>query len=314
MIPSWATGGVLSAPPTPLITTGYVAGNSLAAQNFNWILNHITLEINNVLTDGGQAQNSAVDTQLRSAIRAMILSKVWPSLYIALSVGSPYSLVNGSYGTVDVTTGATGYQVVLPSAQSALAIGFEVDLRKADSGSGSVLVTVTAGDYLAGYLNGQWQVTEQYGHVKVRPVQVGGAYGWIVESCDGTVFRSSINTTQTQASPAQNSWYNRGGSITVPPGVYEVEYSCCVSDLGSYTTYTTLSTANNSESDPDLSAALPYSAAPTPCPVSRKKRVVVSVSTTFYLNIGTMSASANTLQLIAGGMGGNIRIEAKRVG
>jgi hypothetical protein len=68
MIPSWATGGVLSAPPTPLITTGYIAGNSFAAQNFNWLLNHITLELNNVLTAAGVAQNSAVDNQLATAL------------------------------------------------------------------------------------------------------------------------------------------------------------------------------------------------------------------------------------------------------
>ena len=68
MIPSWATGGVLTAPPTPLITTGYIAGNSFAAQNFNWLLNHITLELNNVLTAAGVAQNSAVDNQLATAL------------------------------------------------------------------------------------------------------------------------------------------------------------------------------------------------------------------------------------------------------
>jgi hypothetical protein len=313
MIPSWATGGVLSAPPTPLITTGYVAGNSLAAQNFNWILNHITLELNNVLTDGGQAQNSAVDTQLRSAIRAMILSKVWPSLYIALSVGSPYSLVNGSYGTVDVTAGATGYQVVLPSAQSALAIGFEVDLRKADSGSGSVLVTVAAGDYLAGYLNGTWQVTEQYGHVKVRPVQVGGAYGWIVESCDGTVYRNVITSTQT-ASTATGIWTNQGGSLTLNPGVYELEYSADVYDASAPANlFATLSTGSTTETDKDFSAGGNSVSSAAQCPVSRKKRVLLSVTTTFYLN-AMQNHGTDTIGFIAGAGYGNIRIEAKRVG
>ena len=311
MIPSWATGGVLTAPPTPLITTGYVAGNSLAAQNFNWILNHVTLEINNVLTAGGQAQNSAVDNQLLTAINGLIAR----ATYIALSVGSPYALANGSYGTVDVTTGATGYQVVLPSAQSALAIGFEVDLRKADSGAGSVLVTVAAGDYLAGFLNGQWQVTEQYGHVKLRPVRVGGAYGWAVQSCDGTVYRSVITSTQSQASPTVNQWYNRGGTLALKPGVYELSWQATpVVAVAGAIVAATLSTGSSSESDIDFTGCVYTNYSIASASLSRSKRVVIAVNTTYYLNVESEAAGATSVNFNAGSGLGNTRIEAKRVG
>jgi hypothetical protein len=72
MIPSFSTGGVLTAPPSPLITGGYVPGNTLAAQHLNWFLNHLTLELNNLLTAGGVVQNSGVDTQVASAIANLI--------------------------------------------------------------------------------------------------------------------------------------------------------------------------------------------------------------------------------------------------
>lgn len=72
MIPSFSTGGVLTAPPGALITGGYVPGNTLAAQHVNWILNHLTLELNNVLTAGSVVQNSAVDNQLATAIANLI--------------------------------------------------------------------------------------------------------------------------------------------------------------------------------------------------------------------------------------------------
>ena len=175
MIPSFATAGVLTAPSGALIASGYIPGNPLAAQNLNWYLNHLTMEINAVLTAGGVAQNSAVDTQLQSSIVNQILS-LGGQGYLAKNSGSPYNLSLATlYGTVDVTAGGSAYVVKLPDAATAYALGYEVDIRKADAGAGYVTVQLqTAANYLANVLNGSWDVTEQYGHVRLRAIPVLG--------------------------------------------------------------------------------------------------------------------------------------------
>ena len=71
MLPVWGTAAVLVAPPAPLFTTGYVAGNTLPAQYWNYLFFHLTKELNNVLTAAGVAQSGSVDTQLLQSIRAL---------------------------------------------------------------------------------------------------------------------------------------------------------------------------------------------------------------------------------------------------
>jgi len=72
MIPIFGTSAVLVAPPAPLLSSGYVAGNTLVAQHFNYQLNHLTKELNNVLSMAGVTQNASVDTQLTTAIQILI--------------------------------------------------------------------------------------------------------------------------------------------------------------------------------------------------------------------------------------------------
>lgn len=68
MIPQFATAGVLIAAPAPLLVSGYVPGNTLAAQHLNWYLGHLTAELNNVLSAQGLSQNSSDDSQILKAI------------------------------------------------------------------------------------------------------------------------------------------------------------------------------------------------------------------------------------------------------
>lgn len=62
------TAGSLIAPGAGLISSGYVAGNTLAAQNLNWYLKHISGELNSILSAAGIAPNANDDTQVRKAI------------------------------------------------------------------------------------------------------------------------------------------------------------------------------------------------------------------------------------------------------
>jgi hypothetical protein len=68
MIPVFGTAAVLTAPSAPLLSSGYVPGNPLAAQHLNFYLYHLTKELNNVLTAVGMSQSTADDTQITQAI------------------------------------------------------------------------------------------------------------------------------------------------------------------------------------------------------------------------------------------------------
>jgi len=68
MIPVFGTAAVLIAPSAPLLSSGYVPGNPLGAQHFNWYLYHLTAELNNVLSAQGLSQSTADDSQVLKAI------------------------------------------------------------------------------------------------------------------------------------------------------------------------------------------------------------------------------------------------------
>lgn len=120
-----------------------------------------------------------------------------------------------------------------------------------------------------------------------------------------------------KASPTASTWYGGSGltpsgtSIDLPIGVWNVEYHAigdlvvtlgAVAAIGSRVT---LSTANNSESDPELtSTALVFSPAGVATQRStylHNKKIAVTARTTYYLNIFTGVASSTSLTFNAGG-------------
>lgn len=327
MIPSFATAGVLTAPSAPLILSGYVPGNTLAAQHMNWYLGHLTLELNNLLTLGGVVQNAAVDSQVGTAVQNVAQKAVGVMNCVRITSGSAMTIPLGS-GTIITALGSgSTYTLTLPSAASALAVGFEVDVQNHNAGatnmlgagSGSVLVNLlNPNDGLAGVTGGTWQITEQYGHLRVRPALSGNpsGYGWVVESCEGSVYRSVVTSTQTQASPSAGTWYNKGGSVALGPGSYDLSWSAVLYVAGSAgNVQGTLSIANNSESDPDLSSGNGADASSNIIGSSfRRKRVQVLAALTYFLNIKTISAGMTSIILNAGSGWGNIVIDARRIG
>jgi len=112
---------------------------------------------------------------------------------------------------------------------------------------------------------------------------------WTVQLTDN-VFREKTN-------PSQNVWYNLSPlSIMIPIGIWEVEYKACISGYKTSTTnfsvFSTLSTANNTESDSDFTCyifteganASPFALRAS---IYRKKVLNLSIKTTYYLNIKT---------------------------
>lgn len=107
----------------------------------------------------------------------------------------------------------------------------------------------------------------------------------------------------TQNTPTQNTWYNTGGfSITIPIGCWEVDYQT-VPDIyksggGSGNVSVTLSTANNSQSDSELTATISmntqveiYSS------VMRSKHLTLAAKTTYYLNLMTNFPAATAMYI-----------------
>lgn len=111
-------------------------------------------------------------------------------------------------------------------------------------------------------------------------------------------------TGRSQGSPTGGTWYNLGGvSISIPIGVWDVEYS-----VHAYTTraatielqlLVTLSTANNSASDTQLTAsgrsAILASVSVYEFHAHRHKTLVLASKTAYYLN--TLTGTASTASI-----------------
>lgn len=114
----------------------------------------------------------------------------------------------------------------------------------------------------------------------------------------------SDTTNRVQATPTQNAWYNLGSvNIVVPIGLWrlrgKVNASVQVPSATSATIYTTLSTANNSESNPEFTFYQSLGGALgtiiTNVPARMEEFISLAVKTTMYLNTKTGNAGADNI-------------------
>jgi hypothetical protein len=115
---------------------------------------------------------------------------------------------------------------------------------------------------------------------------------WTVEITDANI--------QTQAGPASGTWYNLGGAATqivIPIGSWSVTMKClaqgAVTNGGSVKA--TLSTANNTESDPYFTRADEASGSTAYRPTVAawaERNLLLASKTTYYLNCCMLNASA----------------------
>ena len=116
----------------------------------------------------------------------------------------------------------------------------------------------------------------------------------------------TIETTSTsdadQATPSQNTWYNLGGNIVIPIGVWNIFYSVAVESTDasaiSRVLYATLSTANNSESEKRFTRAAGVHA--TAAAVNTTTLDMVDLLTlaeddTLYLNLRTTTTGLDAM-------------------
>lgn len=134
-----------------------------------------------------------------------------------------------------------------------------------------------------------------------------------------------LSTSSASQAPATNgTWYNIGPiSIDVPIGSWDIEYFTSAHFDDNTGTplarlLATLSTANNSESDPDLTSGIyifmnsSMSGSSAGATVSKKKSISVTTKTTYYLNHKVMdSGQANVNQIALDG--GTAKIIARAI-
>ncbi len=102
----------------------------------------------------------------------------------------------------------------------------------------------------------------------------------------------SSTTRRTQSSPVNGTWYN-GENIIIPIGSWRTSYQVDVNTTKNAATvtdiYTTLSTANNSESDTSYSTYTSHGGASGTqdhyIMIQRQKDLLLAAKTTYYLNM-----------------------------
>lgn len=104
-------------------------------------------------------------------------------------------------------------------------------------------------------------------------------------------------TDRSQATPAQNTWYNLATIfINLPVGAWNVLYSVvCQNTTAAKTVQTTLSTANNSESNTESSAGQVFLSANERNYFFKKFSVLLAANTPHYFNTRSTSASSGTI-------------------
>lgn len=120
----------------------------------------------------------------------------------------------------------------------------------------------------------------------------------------------NTNTRYATASPAQNTWYN-ATNIVVPIGCWRMQTSYVSSGYKTTATqlvvWSTLSTANNSESDADFTSAAQVEGASGTMNfqqlISKEKILDLASKTTYYLNYRTTTASVTEV-----GINGDTRV------
>lgn len=119
---------------------------------------------------------------------------------------------------------------------------------------------------------------------------------WTVEVTDTTL--------RTQSSPVQNTWYNLGSlSISIPIGKWSLEYFALLfgsDNSGTIVTFITMSTANNSESDADLTAGTAIllnvsTDSSLYVPAYKRKNISLESKTIYYVNSKTTVSGQDTI-------------------
>jgi hypothetical protein len=211
VIPVFGTAAVLTAPPAPLLSAGYVPGNTLAAQHLNWVYYHLTKELNNLLVAGGISQSTVDDTQIVQAIRGMVPGDSTIGSQIRAITPTPYSYGTSQSPSAASLKGLIFWEVTAAGSTTqdfslgASAAGVEIIVY--NSGAGICTVKLSAA-FLPQLASGQRQAWRWNGSVWDQsannriPVYTNGALGTIHIAGDTDFFLN--NTTSLTLPPSSD--------------------------------------------------------------------------------------------------------------
>jgi len=237
-------------------------------------------------TDGTLAANSDTKIPSQKAVKTYVDSK--NSGWIPVSDSWAYASADSPTFTITVPTGAASiYSVGMRIKLTQTTVKYFIITAVADT----VLTVYGGTDYTL--INAAISAIS-YSTQKAPLGFPLSPAKWTVEVI------SSANALQN--SPTQNQWYNLGSiSINVPVGLWELSYRVGMqvnrATAGSLTMSTTLSTANNSESDVNFTSNIDdYSAtAINPFYLSSmaftKNIVSLAAKATYYLNGNSSTTS-----------------------
>lgn len=218
------------------------------------------------------------------------------------------------YKVVRVITSAVDRDVNLPTAASC--IGMTVHVVKLDPGTGKVIVDPNGSETIGESTSTTFELYNEGEWVTL----ISNGDSWDVVGTSGAMLEVKLSTRQSQASPTIGVWYNIWGSLTVPKGMWWLEYNVNVSrnTVGACDVHTTLSTSSSSESHIDFSTRSHISnvtnnIANLYTNVSRKKRILIVGQTTYYLNLMTGNETGSGSLYIEGAEG-TAFIRATRIG
>lgn len=124
-------------------------------------------------------------------------------------------------------------------------------------------------------------------------------FGFNVNPAKWTVELNDVST-RTVSSPTASVWLNPSAlSLSIPIGLWRVSHAesgfINVGAAGAFALFATLSTANNTQSDPDFTsyAAVYSSSTLVSVPHGREKVILLAAKTSYFLNIQTTNSATS---------------------
>jgi len=214
MTPVWAPSGSIVKPTSSQLVSGVVPGDTWKAQNWDYILNKITKELNNLLSAVGISQSSGDDAQTSKAIslirNSLVYSNTWSGTILSPIAFATYLFTGASTVTLPAVPVA-GQRIIFKS------LGNYTSTISANSGqtigtTGSTSFSVYSRD---DYVSLEWD----------------GTSIWYVVGTNGPVLKANL-TAQASCNGSSawtaiaNGMAINGGSNLLP-GVYDLEMDLC---------------------------------------------------------------------------------------
>lgn len=245
---------------------------------------------------GKLAQVAIFNTKITNATMLTYISQglagTETSLISAYSFNNSFNDLNANANNLTANGSATATNADSPFAQAATAGTLEYGIVTSASFSTNTTLTVQVPEGSAIPTSGGVSAVS-YSTQKVP-------YGFPAEKLKWNI-EMLQRANGSQSSPSANTWYNIGVALTVPIGSWTVDYQVLakvVNNTNVPSIYSTLSTANNSQSDADFSSEARWTSANAngyQSYLARSKDLTLGSQTPYYLNAQTDQASASSL-------------------